>query len=397
MGYYSAESSVWLPCRSPQHHPMRPRELIVLLTACAVLGSAGMLLFAPETLAEERMLPPAEDPAVATGDDVPPLPAAAATVAAELPRATAVTAPAPNAGRARIDTSTWQDGVVCGDIQLVASVVDRIESIQIVVEELRNPIAPDGSVQRPWSRVAPVQLGIGTPTFELRGVPFSEYPYVVRVFSPGLNGSQATVNVTRDNPLVDDLKLTIGPGVPFTVLLRDQDQTPLTMTDVRLIPVGDPAGRPVRDGVADNYGSAVFEDVLAGDYDVLVGPRHAPLIEPARITVQPTTRVYGAGNIQAQGQTVLVPRGVELVVRAVDSSGYGLGGVKVRVQASDRLQLKVLEEVTDYSGNATFPHLLPGVWQIDCLKDGYQQRSRQVTVRDREPLDIAEFSMIRLR
>jgi hypothetical protein len=95
-------------------------------------------------------------------------------------------------------------------------------------------------------------------------------------------------------------------------------------------------------------GSVVFEHVLAGDYRVLIGPPGQPLIEPPIVTVQTTGRTYHHNVVQAQGQTIVVPRGVPLTVVVTDTGlGYGVDGAEVRAQAIDRTQLLVLDGKTD--------------------------------------------------
>src|SRR5690606_38094270 len=126
--------------------------------------------------------------------------------------------------------------------QLAVSVLDRIGSIAVILEEQRSSFAGDGSVRRPTKLHATVHRGRGTPTFELRDVPFSEYPYVVAVVAPGLNGSRCTVTVDERTPLVDDVVLSILPGTPLTLLVRDQDAVPFHGVDIAGIPVGEPAG-----------------------------------------------------------------------------------------------------------------------------------------------------------
>jgi len=191
-----------------------------------------------------------------------------------------------------------------------------------------------------------------------------------------------TVQVTEQRPLVDDVRLAITAAAPFSLLLRDQESLAVTATDVCMVPIGPPLGRPPLNAVSDNYGSAVFESALAGDYQVHVGPANAPLIEPQRITVQ-------AGGysllVQPQGQTLVVPRGVPLSVLCTDPYGNPIEGVAVRLEATDRKVRTEVAGVTDPRGHCEFPRVLGGVWQIDATKPGYDTRTRQLTIDPKQP------------
>ncbi len=117
----------------------------------------------------------------------------------------------------RLDTSGMTSGVIQGDVALDPEVVQRIQSITVIVQELATT-DPDA---QPFSRSEKVIFERRTPTFEIHGIPFSNNGYSVRVFSPGLNGSEQVVAVTEMSPIADAV-LQLTPPVPFTVLLRNQ-------------------------------------------------------------------------------------------------------------------------------------------------------------------------------
>lgn len=387
MGYYFAASAI--ARASPS---MRSRDLIFVAGSALLLGAALLLALGAGPAQ------PVEAATTGARDAAPPTEAAAPTEPAD-PAPAAAVPPVPLVvemeSTRQVDTSAWTSGRILGDIQLATSVLDRIQSIGIQVEECRSPIDSDGKVVRPWKRFVPVPMGVGTPTFEITDVPFSQYGYVVRVHSPGLNGSQQTVAITRESPL-KEVVLSITRGSPYSLLLRDQDHLPVFDTDALLMPHGEPPGRPVYQGRSDNFGCVVFQDVLAGDYRVVVGHAQRPLAEPVDITVQPGAHV-SRGVVQPQGTTVTVPRGQPLVVAAQDVAGYGMADVLVKVLATDKTRLSVLEDRTDYSGRATFPFLPPGIYQIDLYREGFERRSRMLTVKEGEPPAEQSFQLVRTR
>jgi hypothetical protein len=372
---------------------MRPRDLSFLLGALLVLAfaSVGVVALGGEN---EPVAPPG-----AAQPEAEPAPAgtqpAAVAATGELAGSDSI-APAEAAlHRAREDTTGWTHGLIRGDVQLAVSVVDRIQSLQVIVEELRNPIGPDGKVVETYRRVERVERGVGTPTFTIRDVPFSDYGYLVTLYSPGLNGGRQTVALDARSPTADVTLSLLSPA-PFTLLVRDQDGNPCAGVDVHMLPTGEPPGRPAQNGTTDSFGSCVFEKVLAGDYQAWAGPANMPLDQPRTITVQPGGRLYGA-RVQAQGETLVVRRGVPVEVMAVDPHGYGVADATVKVVATDRVRLTHFEAVTDASGRATFPSLTPGVWQIDVGKADHQTATVQLTIKEGAPPPRQDVRLVRLR
>lgn len=390
MGYYSVGSSSPERLLTPD---MRPRDLIILLGTFGLVASIGLVLMSSDTLALElppggpaHPAPPAPEanpsgPVIAVAPDDDSAPVEAFVRRSDSPRE---------------DTTGWTKGIVRGDVQIAVSILDKIQSISVIVEELRNPLAPDGQPFRhPHRIIQKVELGVGTPTFEVKDIPFSEYPYTVSLYVPGLNGGRRTVTIDQKTPLCDDIVLPITPGSPFSVLLRDQDRTPYSDVDVRMLPVGDPLGRPPLQGTTDNFGAALFDNVLSGDYQIVTAQKGMQLAAPEIISVQPGGRMFGS-KVQGQSYTVTVERGQALEIFAL-CGGYRVADVKILLQATDRLKLTQLEAKTDYNGRAEFPHLTPGVWQIDFIKDDFQRATRQITIKDGQPPPPVEGKLVRLR
>lgn len=368
---------------------MKSRSLLLALPLLAVLAlawatwgggnePAAVLPSGPVAADEPEATGPAAVAGTATNASAP----AAGTAAAAEPR------PAPQ-------PVGWTSGVIRGDVQLAVSILDRIQGLQVTVSELKAVIDGQGNATRPWVHTQRVEMGKGTPTFEVRNVPFSRYGYAVRIYAPGLNGSQQTVAITEDHPLEESVRLSVTPGVPFSVLLRDQDANAVLAAPVKMAPIGDPPGRPVHDGTSDGFGSVVFPDVLAGDYRIFVGPPHAPLMEPVEVTVHPAGMTFQNGQVLSQGTTIKVPRGVPVAVIVRDPGNYGLADVRIRMQTTDRIRPVVLEGTTDFSGRWTCQHLQPGIWQVDVIKEGHQRTSRQFTVNEGTSVPDLEFRLVR--
>ena len=386
-----------------RHARFMQTKQLSLLVACLCLGAAAAVgVWSRESLAEalppgardESSAPPPAAPAEGADETAP-----TATEAVYRPSggpAEAVAAPAE-----RVDTRTWTSGVVKGDIRVPVSVIDQITSLTVILEEARNPFGNDGGgFERPYRRVESIPLDTmrraGTPTFELREVPFSEYPYVVSVFAPKLNGTRRTIVVDKDHALVDDVVLAITPGAPLSVLVRDQDAMPYTGVDVVLLPVDEPHGRPAQHGTTDNAGSLVFEAVLAGDYNLTASELGQPLAEPQRVSVQPGNQLYST-KVQGQSCVATIPRGVQVQVSVHDSAGYGIRDAKVTATATDRVKLTTLPTQTDPIGRATFPHLQPGVWQLTIECDGYQRVDQQLRLTAGQEPQFRDIKLVRTK
>lgn len=357
---------------------MRSQEALFAAGAAVLIGlSAALLMVSGSSVSEAKVVDAKEPVATAA---TPPAPEEPAPRGVNLP-ITVRNVHDP------LHTSGWTSGTVLGDIWLAASVVPRLQSISVSVQELRAPV--QGESKPPFSRVVPVPVGAGTPTFTIRDVPFSEHGFLVRANSPGLNGGQQVVQIDEKHPCAE-VRLIISPGVACSVLLRDQDQGPVIGTEVTLFP-RDP-GRQIHKGKTDNFGSTVLQDVLAGDYVVYAGPVAMPLCEPVELTVQP-----GTGSIRSQGVTVVVPRGKPVVVAVNDVMDHGIAEAQVKVLATDKSKLSQLEAQTDYSGKATFPWLAPGRYQIDVFKPDFERRSATLNVTEAEAVPEQSFRLVRLR
>lgn len=371
---------------------MRPRELFVLCGIVCIGLAAGTLLLGEETHAgiEPEGFESAPAPLAAEAPPASPTPGEALAVAAA-PDAFATPAVAV-AEPQRVDTTGWTKGVIRGDIQLAVSVMDKLSTLTVVVEEARSSLG-EGRFVRPVRLMMPVELGTGTPTFEVRDVPFSDYPYVVSVLAPGLNGSRHTLTIDKDHAFVDSVVLRVTPGAPLTLLVRDQDAVPYPDIDVRMLAVGDPPGRGNHAGKTNNFGSLLFECVLAGDYQVMYSRQGQPIAETQTITVQPGSRTV----VQGQSHAVTIPRGVPLQVEVHDRAGYTIADATVTATAKDRIRLTALELTTDGIGRCLYSHLQPGEWQITIEKAGFERRDLTLTVQPDVPPDMLRVMLLPTR
>lgn len=374
---------------------MRPRDLTVLLGILGLGAAAGIAFLGQETFA--LTLPPlgadgapADAPAGATAT---PTPAEADVESSEV--AVAHAAAVRSQTKTPLDTTGWTKGVIRGDIAIAVSALDQLQGISVMVEELRSAIDQDGKVVRPESKVVRIERGTGTPTFEIDGITFSDHPYKVSVYAPGLNGGQSIVTIDKDHPIAD-VELTITPGAPFTVFVRDQDNLPHHGVDVRLLPIGDPPGRSKQQGATDNSGGAVFASVLAGDYQLYLSSNGQLLTEVKTITVQ--GRVPMRSNIVAgQSTSIVIPRGVEVTLSVHDAAGYGVPQAKVTAIATDRVRATELQAEADQHGRVTFPHLQPGSWHLQIEKENFQRTDLQIRLVAGQEPQQKDVRMVRLR
>lgn len=353
--------------------------LLLLLCAATCLAGFGLVAFGLGTDTSAAELEPAAAP---PGAGEPGVPVEAPAAPGEVDP---VASPFRKTERASVvDANEPQrrtQGMIRGDVTLAASAVERIRSVTIrVVEAVRDP--SDGRTPFTLQHTLPFDPREGTPTFALDGIPFSEYGYAVQAFAPGLNGTEQIVQVTERTPIVD-VVLGIHPGVPFSVLLRDQDMAPLAGVPVELTPEEGPPGRGAHRRVTDSFGAAVFPDVLRGPYLVHLGPPGQPIHAPERIEVMANS------GVQAQSKTILVPKGESLTVNVFSALGHGIADIEVKLSSGSDVRYREMKQKTDWSGRAKFEHLGAGSYWVNVLDPRYQPRTVPAVVRAGEkPKDV---------
>ena len=137
---------------------------------------------------------------------------------------------------------------------------------------------------------------------------------------------------------------------------------------------------------SDNYGSAVFDSVLQGDYDIVAGAMGKPRNEPQRVTVQ--------AHAGVRSVTVEVPRGFPLTVYVQTKQGWGIEGAKVRLIATSDRQFRKQDGVTDFAGKCVFEHVPGGDYQIDVSGEKPQRWTRTTTVAEDSPPEPVIASVV---
>ena len=165
-----------------------------------------------------------------------------------------------------------------------------------------------------------------------------------------------------------------------------------------------PLGRPWLNRETDNYGSVLFEEVLAGDYLIFVDNTSSPLVKPVRVTVQPPGPVFQPELAYLRGQPVknqfvriTVPRGQALVISVSGPAGYGLKDARLSMLTTSSVLYQPYEGVTDYNGRHVFSHMPHGEYQLDVELPGHQRRSRNVRWKEGEDPPQVEVRLIPLR
>jgi hypothetical protein len=275
-------------------------------------------------------------------------------------------------------------GLIRGDVTLTAGTIDKIESVTIRILEAVRDDAGTGTGRKPfiYHYSIPFDPRNGTPRFALDEIPFSAFGYLVQAMVPGLNGTEQLVYVTEDKPIAD-VVLGVHPGTPFSVLLRDQDLTPLGNVEVTLTPEGEPQGRGSYYKQTDSFGAAVFPDVLRGTYLAHLGNMAQPLMPPQPI------EVLASSGLTAQSKTIVVPKGEAVTVNLYAPSGQGIKDVEVRLSSNSDTRYREIKVLSDWSGRAVFPHLPPGSYWVNVTDPRYEPRTVPALVRKGEkPKDV---------
>jgi len=290
-------------------------------------------------------------------------------------------------------------GIIDGRIALDTRVLDRLHSYTIeVVEDINeNALGSDNS-KKPFRKNQRFAYDrVGTPFFTLEGIPFSRHGYVVRVQAAQLNGSQARVHVTREKPC-GEVQLGLAPGVIFSILLRDQRQTPRPGLSVQMVPEGDAGDRPVYRGTSNNYGQVLLEDVVQGDYKIYVGHLNAPMNVPEKITVLPVNAIHtndGHHKVTTQSALVLVPSGAPVTVEVSDRYGYLVADAELEMHQIEVTRYFAYKAKTGPSGRHVFEHLPIGKYQLSVHKPGFGRRTRKLEVKDGDQHRLEKIELSR--
>ncbi|MDP6928706.1 MAG: hypothetical protein QF412_03285 [Planctomycetota bacterium] len=276
------------------------------------------------------------------------------------------------------DTSGWTHGVVRGHITLTPGVVAKASSAIVRIQEAINQLEGISSVSKSpfaYNKRILIDPELGTPTFEIDNIPFSDYGYSVTVFVEGLNGSDQIVSITEGKPIAD-VVLGITEGVVYTVKLQTQLYQAVADLPVLMIPVGKPLGRTLRRGVSNHFGSVIFEDALSGDYKIVAGDLNAPRNEPKiwQVTESPSH----------QHAEIVVPIGHDLIIWA-NGPGWSVQDAKIEVIKIDTTLFTRHENKTDTTGKCVFKHIPPGRYQINIIHPKFERWSQARTIKKNVP------------
>lgn len=290
-------------------------------------------------------------------------------------------------------------GIIDGRIALDTSIVNQLHTYTIEVSEEINENAIQEGGRQPFRKAQRFAYDqIGTPFFTMKDIPFSRYGYLVRLYVARLNGSQARVHITRDRPY-GEVQLSVTPGVIFSVLLRDQRQTPRPDLYVQMIPQGNPPERPVYRGTSNNYGQVLFENVVKGDYKIFVGRLNSPMNVPENITVLPVNAVFsksGDNKVSTQSTIVLVPSGAPVTVEVVDRYGYGIADAELEMHQIEVTRYFPYKGKTGEAGRHVFDHLPVGKYQLSVHKPGFGRRTQKLEIKAEDRQKVERVQLRRL-
>ncbi len=365
---------------------MQTREILLLAGSAVLLAAVGIVAFGegavPVAGAElereaepEAPTPPLDPPTAPTPPDAT---AALPTTTPESERAL----PSADLTKPQHDRT---DGRITGTIAIGSQVAPGLDSVTVQITEAIN-LGGDGQSRPPFRTERAYAIRGTTPEYAFDGIPFSPYGYHVRALAPGFNGSEVWVQIDAGRPVHDGATLSVTRGTPFSLLLRDQQRSPVAGQEVRMVPIGEPFRPPVPVRKSDSFGSVVFEELLAGRWQVLVGEAGATRNAPTEIDVLPTAGV--------QSKTVLVPTGMPLRVR-VTTHGYGVPAAKLTATQTDTTQYRPIEGETDQNGDLVLEHLPPGSWQIHVEAEGFHRTTRSLTIKDGVQPDVLEVKVMR--
>ncbi len=370
---------------------MKTKEILLLTGILAVCATTAFLVFAGDT--GPAPAPPGPAPDLdAPADDVP-MPEQRSGPAA---RSTdAVLAPGrPRTGRDAPDgplDGPPPAGILDGRVTAATSVVSRFTAYVVRVEEMvdGDDLLPSGRPPFHTQQGFKVDPGVSPQYFAIPQVPYSRHGYRVSVFAAGLNGSSQIVSVTESN-WNPQVSLNITPPSPFVVRLVDQRRAPVTEVEVTLMP-DPPVGRPRLVGTTDSFGSVVFEETLAGGYDVLV---HGQRIES--VVVRAPGVVMDLAGSGVQSAILTVPIGEDLKIEVFNAQ-WGLADVELDLSMIDTTENIRIQAHTDRAGVHVFQALHPGRYSIHFSAPGYQRTTREVRIVEGQEPDPLQVRMARLR
>lgn len=290
--------------------------------------------------------------------------------------------------RTDVDLSDPENGLIDGRLQLGAEVLQRMTTYTVWIREQINERNSTASpfVKR---RSFPVTLG-GPQYFELADIPFSTYGYRVWVTAPNLNGSFQIIRLDPKNP-VADVKLAVTMPAPFALRLIDQFNQPLSDRDVELYAIDETIGA-VGTAKTNAYGTAVFDEMVAGDYEVVLDQ-----LVRGTVRIDPPGFVRDPLQVRHASASLVIPIGATVRVELFDQIGRGIQDVEVQLDRVDVTDNRRAQVISDFAGIATFESVGPGTYQVNIRDRTFQPTSRRVQIRKSENVtEVVETLKIKL-
>jgi hypothetical protein len=346
------------------HPDFGPRTGRASLLILAILLAAGIGIWA---LSGDSKTP-AEIPSPVSLD---PPPAAVDPVALPQEPPTLTRPREPTTERGRPQTAARTDGI--GSLR--GRLLDRTG--RGIPKDWTLVLSPNTAIRTPTARAElRIDFHAAEETFHIPEVPLGAYD--VWIDAPATNRHATPVLLVRgsESPFIS-LQLFARGYLQGQVL----DKNGLAVADlqVTLAAVSTQGDRTTR---TDGAGRYLFDDLIDGDYQLLIGARHNPLIGPEDLSFQAPSLHYPLR---------LVPELGSVLVRAIDSRGSPIPGAKVDGFAPDG---GLLAGQANSEGECTVTNLVPGRYRLSvrgtgdavgrgiCFIQPGEQAEIEVIVRD---------------
>jgi hypothetical protein len=211
-----------------------------------------------------------------------------------------------------------------------------------------------------------LEIADGRREFAIGDLPFGAYD--VKATAEGFNGWAQPIRLEAGNEH-PYLFLRLTPTGFLEGLLLDPDGTGAGDVIVTLIGASDPTYERVT--ATDAGGLYRFDGVPDGPYELIVGLRHAPLLERRRPL-----------SFKAPSLTfppIELPPLASLELRVIDSRERPLVGVEVRGSGSRGGQV---EGLTDHLGELAVQHLPAGRYRLRLVHPGFGEAYERRTALD---------------
>jgi len=211
----------------------------------------------------------------------------------------------------------------------------------------------------------------GVQDFDVEGLPFGGYD--VRVLADGWNSLISPVLIDRSSP-TPFMNLEIRPAGRLEGRVLGADGLPAPGVHVHLDPLAEKAAsREVETGV---LGGFAFDDVLDGDYRLVLGDPNAPLSDPLSISFQAPGMVLPDVDLPPLGRA-------EILV--TDRFGAPLADASVRGSGSNG---GTIGGATGPDGKLGVAYLPAGTYRIRVDVEGHETRRASFRVTVEQPAQV---------